>query len=166
MTLESTLSEGVGSFSLLSYSIGIAGWGSLILVLLLSISLLSILKRRGRMKNAGILIYQHRQYELRQNSTQQWERGKRHIRQLLYEITEQEQILESQQSQPAEFSIPDMRLNNIINKRENAAADPAKSSAWPGQSRQSNTPLDIEELQAVAIMARRLSSRSRQHVSS
>ena len=165
MTLESTLSEGVGNFSLLSYHIGIAGWGSLILVLLLSISLLSILKRRGRMKNAGILIYQHRQYELRQNSTQQWERGKRHIRELLYEITEQDQILESPKLQPLERSIPDIRLNDIINKSENAAAVPGNSSAWVRRSQQSNTPLDIEELQAVAIMARRLSSRSRQHVS-
>lgn len=166
MTLQSILSESAQYFSFLYYHIGTARWGLLIMALIVLIILLSMFIRKSRMKHVSVLIYQNRQQELRQKTTEQWEKGKMHIKELLYEMTEHAQTHESLDLQSQYLPVQSKRDHHKITQYTHAGTIIKRRPVSPRQLRKSNTPLDVQELQDVATLAKRLSSRSRQHVSS
>jgi hypothetical protein len=166
MTLESILGESAGSFSFLSSPIGFAASGLLLIVLILLISLFLILKQRIRAQHVSVLIYQNRQQELRQKSTKQWETGMKHIRELLDEMSEHGQLFESPEPQTQDGLVQSIRFDDVLADTENAGTARRQNAVKIRQSQKSNSPLDVRELQDIANLAKRLSSRSRQHVNS
>lgn len=166
MTLESILSESTGSFSFLSHPLGLVGWGLLVLALVLSISLFFILKQRIRARHVSLLIYQNRQHELRQKTTEQWKTGMKHIRELLDEMSEHGRLFESLEPQPQTELAQSIRFDNVLTGVENPGPARRQNAAGTNQSQKSNLPLDVHELRDVANLAKRLSSRSRQHINS
>jgi hypothetical protein len=166
MTLESILSENAGSFSFLSHPLGLVGWGLLMIVLILLISLFFIFKQRIRARHVSLLIYHNRQQELRQKTTKQWETGMKHIQELLDEMSEHGRLFESLEPQPQVGLVQNILFDNVLTNAENAGTTLKQNAAGTKQSQKSNLPLDVHELQDVANLAKRLSSRSRQHVHS
>ena len=162
MTLESILR----SYSFLFSPPGFVGWGLLMIVLVLSISLFFILKQRIRARHVSLLIYQNRQQELRQQTTQQWETGKKHIREILDEMSEHGRLFESPEPQSQDGLTKSIRFDDVPTNTGNNRTVRRRYIATTRPLQKSNLPLDVRELQDIANLAKRLSSRSRQHVNS
>ena len=165
MTLDSMIGASARSNSFLLYQLGTAGWGLLVVASIVLITLLLIIRRKRKLKRVSVLIYQNRQQQLRQKTNKQWENAKTHIEKLLYEMTEHGQNHDSLKSLPQEVLVKNERHNYKMTEQENAGMIMRAGTVRSRQLRKTNSPLDVQELQAVATLAKRLSSRSRQRVS-
>jgi len=163
MTLESFIGEIAQYDSFLFNKSGVAGWGLLIVAVTVLILLLWIAKRKRKAKDVSILIYHNRQQELLRKNSNQWEKGKNRIEKLLYEITEHAQPGECLNPQPDLSNNNKRRYCDIpIYGRTNQML--RERNAKVSKSKDSSTPLDVQELQAVATLAKHLRARSRHSV--
>ncbi len=166
MTLDSFVSEIAQYYLFQYYQVEAAGWGLLIIAITVLILLLLTLKRKRKAKDVNILIYHNRQQDLRQKTSEQWEKAKTHIEKLLYEITEHVQTSESLKLKPDELPDNNERHYYDITKYRHTNKMIRERAAKARQVKKPGTPLDIQELQAVATLAKQLRARSQQRVRS
>jgi hypothetical protein len=149
--------------SLLFNRTTVAGLGLLIITITTPILLFYILKRRKWPKEVNILIHHNRQKDMPAKKSNNWEKGKRRIEKLLYEMTEHIQPGELFNPRPGltntnkrnYYDVPVYgRTNNILRER-NLRANRPKDSA---------TPLDVKELMAVSSLAKQLRARSQNNI--
>lgn len=161
MALNSIISESSRYYPFLSYQFGAVGWGLLIITFIV-LTLFLIVKRKRKTKHVSVLIYQNRQ-QMRQGTTEQWEKAKTHIEKLLYEMTENSQTHEPLNPHPLElFANNKHCFENSKNGKSRTVA--GQNPVDTDQLIKSKTPLDVQELHDVATLAKRLRSRNRQKV--
>jgi hypothetical protein len=163
MALAHLIGEIASYDSLLFNRTTVAGWGLLAIAIATPILLFFILKRRKWAKEVSILIHHNRQKDILQKRSNNWEKGKRRIEKLLYEMTDH--------IQPAEFIHPRSGLTNA-NKR-NYYEIPIygrtnkilkERNLKVNRPKNSGNPLDVQELMAVSTLAKRLRERSQHSI--
>lgn len=167
MALEIPVSALAQNHSLMFINqIAVAGWGLLVIAVMAFILPTLIIKRKRKIKNANLLIYHNRQQEPQQQPPEQWKKAKTRIEKLLYEITEHQPINEPLRSRPIEsLNETGQYIFDNINKRNHTNRVSINKIAKPGL-KSSRPPLDVNELQSVATLAKRLQSRNRHRVTS
>jgi hypothetical protein len=165
MALEIPVSALAQNHSLMFINqIAVAGWGLLIIAVMVLILPALIIKRKRKIKNANLLIYHNRQQEPQQQPPEQWKKAKTRIEKLLYEITEHQPINEPVRSRPIESlnETGQYIFDNI--KKQNRTKSISINKIAKSGLKSSRPPLDVKELQNVATLAKRLHSRHRHRI--
>jgi len=163
MALAHLIGEIASYDSLLFNRAAAAEWGLLAIAIATPILLFFILKRRKRAKKVSILIYHNRQKNMQQKKSNNWEKGKRRIEKLLYEMTDHIQPAEfihprsglTNANKPNYYDIPIYGRTNKILRERNLKVNRPKDSG---------TPLDVQELMAVSTLAKQLRARSQHSI--
>jgi hypothetical protein len=149
--------------SLLFNRTAVAEWGLLTIAIATLTVLFFILKRRKWAKEVSVLIHHNRQKDMLQKKSKNWEKGKKRIEKLLYEMTDH--------IQPGEFLNPQSGLTNT-NKR-NYYDIPVygrtnkilrERNLKVNRPKDSGTPLDVQELMTVSTLAKQLRARSQHNI--
>ena len=163
MALVHLIGETASYDSLLFNKTAAAGWGLLAIAIVTPILLFFILRRRKWAKEVRVLIHHHRQKDMQQKKSKNWEKGKKRIEKLLYEMTEHIPPGELVNSRPGltnagkrnYYEIPIYGRTNKILRERNLKVNERKNSG---------TPLDVQELMAVSTLAKQLQARSQHSI--
>jgi len=159
MALAHLIGEIVRYDSFISGKVAVAKWGLLIITITVPTLLFFIVKRKRKAKEKSVLLFNNRRRDTIQKNSGQWEKGKKRIEKLLYEITDRmhpDEYVKSQSDLTINkkrqyYDIPVYgRTNRILRERNMTNNRPNESG----------TPLDIRELEAVSTLAKKLQARS------
>ncbi len=163
MALVHLIGEIVHGDSLFSGEAVVAKWGLLIIAVIIPTMLFFLFKHRRKAKEMSILIRHNRDRNNIQKNSGKWEKGKRRIEKLLYEMTDH--------MQPAEFLNPRSGLTNnngrhyydipVYGRTNKTLRERNMKINRPDES---GTPLDVQELKAVSTLAKQLQARSHHSV--
>jgi len=157
MALNNLTSEFVKSL-LSSYFQGSTEEGVLLIIFLTTIFfLIVVIKHKRKSKSQSVLICHNKRLKTETQTTEQWEKAKAHIEELLYKMTEQWQrsdFLEQQLSNSSE------QLNCEVIKHRQDECISREEGRQEESSRKSSQPLNVHELKAVATLAKRLHTRN------
>lgn len=149
--------------SLLFSRIVVAEWGLLTITVITLILLFFIFKRGKRAKQVSVHIYHNKQKDMLKKTSSNWEKGKRRIEKLLYEMAEH--------IQPGEFLNPHSGLTNTDRRNYYDAPVYGRSNKILrernlklNRPKDSGTPLDVKELMAVSTLAKQLRARNQNNV--
>lgn len=144
--------------SLFSSKAAIAKWGLLTITITVPALLFLIVKRRKK-RNTSALLFHNRLGNTIQKNSGKWEKGKKRIEKLLYEITDH--------MHPDEYLVSKSDLAN--NKRRQYYDIPVygrtnrilrERNKNINRNNVSETPLDVRELKTVSTLAKQLRARS------
>jgi hypothetical protein len=144
--------------SLFSGKAVIVKWGLLIITIAVPAFLFLIVKRRKK-RNTSVLLCHNGPGNTIQKSSGNWEKGKKRIEKLLYEMTDRmhpDEYLISKSDlinnkKRRYYDIPVYgRTNQILRERNKTV----------NRKNESETPLDVRELKTVSTLAKQLQSRS------
>jgi hypothetical protein len=118
-----------------------------------------VLQRGKRAKEVSLLIHHNKQKEMLNNKSKNWEKGKKRIEKLLYEMTDH--------IQPGEFINPRSGLTDTNKRNYHDTPIYGRTNKMLrdrnlrlNRPKDTATPLDIQELMAVSTLAKRLQARN------
>jgi hypothetical protein len=139
---------------------------SLILATIVLLALILILTRHRASKNLRTKLFQTQEQHSLIKPSEHWGKAKEKIENLLREITEYRQVCEPANHQTQNSS----SINKLIIQYENPRHN-KNNQIYIEQTEQaehlkdSNPPLDIQELQDISTLAKRLQARNRHRIS-
>lgn len=144
--------------SLFSVKTAVAKWGLLTITITVPALLFLIVKRRKKRNTSALLCHNRPGNNIQKNSGK-WEKGKKRIEKLLYEMTDR--------MHPDEYLVSKSDLAN--NKRRQYYDIPVygrtnrilrERNKNINRNNESETPLDVRELKTVSTLAKQLQARS------
>lgn len=123
--------------------------------------LIVIIRQKRRSKLQSLLIYHNQKPKAESKNPEQWGKAKAHIEKLLYEITENRQISDFLEGQSInsdtklDYEVIGHKQNELIPERQNEHEDSCGHS---------NQPLNVQELRAVATLAKQLQTRNQPRI--
>ena len=112
-----------------------------------------ILKQKRKSELRNLLIYHNRKPKPEIQTTKQWQKAKDHIEKLLYEITENRQVSDFLKDQSKNS---DEQFDYEVIGRKPNELMPERQTEHENSTKQSNQPLNVHELRAVALLAKQL----------
>ena len=133
----------------------------MVLFLTAILVLIVVLKQKRKSKLQSLLIYHNQKPKTEIQTTKQWEKGKAHIEELLYEITENRQITDFPERQSintdeqCNFEVIGHKQNELILENQNEHENSIGHL---------NQPLNVRELRAVSTLAKQLQTRNQPRI--
>ena len=133
----------------------------MVLFLTAILVLIVVLKQKRKSKLQSLLIYHNQKPTAEIQTTKQWEKAKAHIEKLLYEITEHRQLSDLHEEQSINT---DEQFNyEVIGHAQNELI-PERQNEHENSIGHLNQPLNIQELRAVATLAKQLQTRNQPRI--
>ena len=163
MALAHLIGEIVRYNSFFPGKAAVVKWGLLIITITVPALLFFIVKRKRKAKETTVLLCNNRRRDTVQKNASQWEKGKKRIEKLLYEITDRmhpDEYMKSQSDLTDNkrrhyYDVPVYGHTNRILRERNMTIN---------SRNESGTPLDIRELEAVSTLAKQLQARSHHNI--
>jgi hypothetical protein len=158
MTLAYIVGE-ISSYEPILFNRSAAEYGLIVIATAALILLFFTLIRRKRGTEVSVLIHHNKQKEMLHSRPTNWEKGKKRIEKLLYEMTDHLPLGEFINTRSSHTNnnkrdyhdIPVFGRTNKMLRERNSKINTPKDSA---------TPLDVKELMAVSTLAKRLRART------